>query len=273
MSLQTSYVSFEGCQISVGSSLREVHDALKCRFPTMLHRRPTNLVGHLEVRNRTGEYSLHGEQEMLFSDAILTNVLEQLNRELAQLFIETQSALLWFHAAAVCNEHGAVVMSANWGHGKSTLSAEFAKRGWTYLSDDLVPLDCRSDCVLPFPCMPAIRRTPPAMLPRERLGEVPKEIMKIPHDIVARTQTQMATLVFPEFSYDGPNELTECSPASAVVELLRNCLNFSVHGSAAVQYLCDLLAQRRAYRLTYGDAGTACDLIAGLHGNVTCSDA
>jgi len=266
MDSQTSYVNFEGHQVSVSSCLSEVHDALRQRFPTMLHRRPTNVIGRLEVGRQTGTYSLNGELETPFSDQILTNVLEQLNRAIAQRFIDTQTALLWFHAAAVCNDDGAVVLPGGWGYGKSTLSAKLADRGWTYLSDDLVPLDPRSGSLLPFPCMPAIRQTPPAAVPRERLSEVAKDIVTIPLDIVAGARVPLVTLIFPEYRFDGPIELTSCSPASAVVELLRNCLNFTVHGSAAVSYLCDILAQRRAFRLTFNDAGAACDLIASVHG-------
>ena len=71
------------------------------------------------------------------------------------------------------------------------------------------------------------------------------------------------------FAYEQLDEETR----NAVVELLRNCLNFSTHGSSAVQYLCGLVAQRRVYRLTYSDTGTACDMIARLHGNASSGDA
>lgn len=48
-----------------------------------------------------------------------------------------QQGKLAFHAAAVANEHGAVLLAGDSGAGKSTLLMELQKRGWVVLADDL----------------------------------------------------------------------------------------------------------------------------------------
>lgn len=48
---------------------------------------------------------------------------------------------LAFHAAAVANERGAVLLAGDSGSGKSTLLMEFLQRGWTLLADDLAAVD------------------------------------------------------------------------------------------------------------------------------------
>lgn len=223
-------------------------------------------VARLQVSERDGRYSLSQGREVVIRDGYLINVLEQMHRAVTQAFIGSRPDLLWFHAAAVGNDQGALMMPGNWGHGKSTLSVAMAGRGWAYLSDDLVPLDRSSAALLPFPAMPAVRRKQHSPIARDRLCEVPKDIVALPSDSLAHDRRPISSLVFPSYAGNGCTELTACPPASTVVELLRNCLNFSVHGGAAVSYLCRLLAPLQAYRLSYSDAEAACDLLENLNG-------
>ena len=261
-----SYLGFQGRQVCLRSDLAEAHEALQCRFPTLLQESAGDPAGVVEVRARNGEFALLSGEAEIFADRHLVNVLEQMNRVLSQVFIAKQPHLLWFHAAAVANDAGALVMPGSWGHGKSTLSAAFAAQGWTYLSDDLVPLDCSSGAVLPFPSMPAVRRPPPPDMERDRLSELAKDIVTVPRDSVADSAQSLTTLVFPTFNKEGKNDITLCTPASAVVGLLRNCLNLSVHGGEAVRVLCDLLAPISFHHLSYNDPAVACEMLAQLHG-------
>ena len=48
-----------------------------------------------------------------------------------------QRGLLAFHAAAVANDRGAVLLAGDSGSGKSTLLMELIQRGWTLLADEL----------------------------------------------------------------------------------------------------------------------------------------
>jgi hypothetical protein len=52
-----------------------------------------------------------------------------------------QRGSLAFHAAAIANSSGAVLLAGDSGAGKSTLLAALLQRGWMMLSDDLSPVD------------------------------------------------------------------------------------------------------------------------------------
>jgi hypothetical protein len=52
-----------------------------------------------------------------------------------------QRGNLAFHAAAIANSSGAVLLAGDSGAGKSTLLAALLQRGWTMLADDMSPVD------------------------------------------------------------------------------------------------------------------------------------
>jgi hypothetical protein len=68
-------------------------------------------------------------------------------------------------------------------------------------------------------------------------------------------------LIFPQYTFDGPNVLSHCSPATATIELLRNCLNFADHARDAVRHLCGLVQQVPAFYLHYQQKQQAAGLI------------
>ena len=72
-------------------------------------------------------------------------------------------------------------------------------------------------------------------------------------------------MVFPVYRRGCHTELLPCSPATAALELLQNCLNFPSHREAAVRYICDLVRKVPAFRLSYSDGSLAAELIAQAH--------
>lgn len=75
-----------------------------------------------------------------------------------------QRGFVVFHAAAVANNQGAVLLAGDSGTGKSTLLAALLQRGWTMLSDDLaaVTIDEQGQ-VLVLPIFPEIALWPDAL--------------------------------------------------------------------------------------------------------------
>jgi len=52
-----------------------------------------------------------------------------------------QRGLLALHAAAICDERGAILIAGDSGAGKSTLLLALLRRGWSMLADDLTVID------------------------------------------------------------------------------------------------------------------------------------
>lgn len=75
-----------------------------------------------------------------------------------------QRGMLAFHAAAVCNDKGALLLAGDSGSGKSTLLAALLKRGWRMLADDLaiVGLDKQGQPVV-FPSAQGIALWPESL--------------------------------------------------------------------------------------------------------------
>jgi hypothetical protein len=68
-----------------------------------------------------------------------------------------QRGILAFHAAAVADTRGAILIAGDSGTGKSALAAAMLKRGWNYLADDLAAVDLNTNGVpTVFPTYPGM---------------------------------------------------------------------------------------------------------------------
>jgi hypothetical protein len=265
MNRQTLYVGFGGSKVAVYSDAPEVLAGLKRIFREMLESEPTRTVERLEVQRRDGKYNISGITEACIESGSLANTVERLRYEVVLRLIQARSDLIWLHAGAAAYRCSSVIILGPWGRGKSTLVTSLYAKGWTYLSDDVVPLDSNSGRAFPFPLTPMVREDPGEELPLERLSELRKTVMLLLPERVSRDPVPIRTVVFPVYRRGCHTELLPCSPATAALELLQNCLNFPSHREAAVRYICDLVRKVPAFRLSYSDGRLAAELIAQAH--------
>jgi hypothetical protein len=76
------------------------------------------------------------------------------------------------HASAVTTEHGIIAFVADQGGGKTTLAAEFLRRGGALFTDDIVALDDSGGGLVAHPG-PAVMNLPTAIDPAELAGAEP----------------------------------------------------------------------------------------------------
>ena len=262
---QTLQVGFGGSKVAVYSDAPEVLAGLRRIFREMLESEPTRTVERLEVQWRDGKYNVSGITEASIECDSLANTVERLRYEVVLRLIQARSDLLWLHAGAAAYRCSSVMILGAWGRGKSTLVTSLYANGWTYLSDDVIPLDPNSGRAFPFPLTPMVREDPGQELPLEHLSEVRKRVVLLRPERVCRDPVPIRTVVFPVYRRGCHTELLPCSPATAALELLQNCLNFPSHREAAVQYVCDLVRKVPAFRLPYSDGRLAAELIAQAH--------
>jgi hypothetical protein len=262
---RTLHVGFGGSKVAVSSDSPEVLAGLKRIFREMLESEPTRTVERLEVRWRVGKYNVSGIAEGCIEYGSLADTVERLRYEVVLRLIQARSDLLWLHAGAAASRCSSVMILGSWGRGKSTLVTSLYANGWTYLSDDVVPLDPNSGRAFPFPLTPRVREDPGQELPLERLSELRKTVVHLLPERVCRDPVPISAVVFPVYRRGCPTELLPCSPATAALELLQNCMNFPSHREAAVRYLCDLVRKVPAFRLSYSDGRLAAQLIAQAH--------
>jgi hypothetical protein len=257
MNRQTLHIGFGGHQVAVHSEAPEVLEGVERRFGRMLESEPTNVVRRLEVHRDDQTYSLAGHAEGYVERGALPDILRRLDYEVVLQLVEARPDLLWFHAGAAACGGGAVVFLGMWGQGKSTLVTSLYAQGWTYLSDDVVPLDPNSDRVIPFPQTPRVREGEGQELPRYRLRRLEKTEVALDPERVCREALSVRAFIFPQYDPDALANLEPCSPAAATLELLQHCINFTSHRGAAVRYLGDLVTRRPALRLSFNDGQQA----------------
>ena len=259
MPSRTVYISFGGHQVALTSDAPEVLAGVESMYSAMVAPAATRVVGRLEV-SRDGPYQIRGNTVEL-EDGSLADILRCLRFSVIQVLIQVRPDLLWLHAGAVASGECAVLLPGAPGRGKSTLVSRLCARGWTYLSDEVVPLIPTSSRAVPFPLTPARREFPGREMPADWLRAPNKVEVPLAPERLCREPAPVGALVFPSYRVGAPAELSPCPPAHAVVELLRHCWNFASHQEDAVRYLCNLVAGVPAFHLSFGDGEVAADVL------------
>jgi hypothetical protein len=175
------------------------------------------------------------------------------------------------HAAAVQLGEATVVLPAEMGAGKSTLTAALVKNGFQYLTDEAVPV-CRDDLVAaPFPkplglAGAAVRihaDLAPDMHPlvegwARRAWLVPVETIR--RDVVGRPASP-TTIVLPRYDPRAGTRMAPTGRASAVQALAQRTFGFHDAGRRNLDVLGRLVRQARCFTMTVDDLDRACALV------------
>ncbi len=260
----TLRIGFLGRAVAIDSDAPEVLAGVEPRFRHLLAPGAGQPLCRIEVRalpDHRYEFRNGGPAVEAKS---LPNLIERLTYQITLRLMESRPELIWLHAAAVARHGQAVVLPADSGKGKSTLATLLCSRGWSFLADDIVPLDPATGLLGAFPRSPEIRHRPPNGSAPVRAQSMQKTLVDLEPADVCRQNVPARAVVFPAFSPASPLCLTPCSPANAALELLRGCLNFVHHGQGAVAYLCDWSRRVPAFTLAFSDPQEAASRIEGL---------
>jgi hypothetical protein len=259
------FVSFGGHQVAISSRLEEARRVAHRQFRDMIVPSAGDVIGTLEIDGRGGQYRFVREGRPYDDTVNLANLPTRLTREIVRMFISANSDLIWLHAGAVSHDDKAIIFPGRWGRGKSTLVTELAKRGWSFHSDDILPIDPRSWMAWPFPQTPRLRQGSGNPVSRNELGGMRKNNIDIPTGSISRRPVPLAMLVLPDYDPAFDERLTPHSPAAAVAELLEGCLSFVDHREPSLTAMCALVERLPTYRLTYSDGRRAADLVADAY--------
>ena len=256
-------IEFSDCQVSVATD-QSTAEQLRKRFALMIGDGCDSVIARFEARQEQGVYRLIENSALVSVEHSIENLIETLVHKVAERFIESFSSLHWFHAAVMARNEQAIMLPAIWGNGKSSLAVALANAGWTYLSDDLAPLEPGVNKIHPYPRTPTVRSHSGQVLPRDRISELTKTETFSENWSVAIHPLPLHSVVFPRYQFRGGCKLTECRPEEAVVELLSHCLNFSVNSSKVVAYLARLIPEIKPFELTFSDATAAASLLTSV---------
>ena len=270
MAQKTLYVAFNGHQVAVRSNIPEVIELIERSFREMLEPEPTRIIGRLEVFREDGKYHLTGNSIASEEYRSLDDILVWFNKEVIHHLIQANPDLLWLHAGAAAYRGSAVVFLGAWGRGKSTLVTNLCENGWTYLSDDIIPIDLNSFKVIPFLNSPTIRENSGQEMPLHRIVELQKIEIDLKQERLCREPMPIGAIIFPIYSHGSSARIVPYSPAATVLELLKSCMNFENHREEAVRHLCNGVKHLPNSRLYYSIGRHAAELIARTYGNNYC---
>jgi hypothetical protein len=162
----------------------------------------------------------------------------------------------------------AIVLPGPWGRGKSTIALQLYDNGWSFLSDDIVPLDPTSATAIPFLATPQVRSDTQSALPRDQFSRLSKSSVSIDAARVADGPIPVSLIVFPHFHAGTKTELVSISPGQAAGALLENCLSFPENTDETIQALCAMVEHTPAYRLHFCDAAEAATTLMRKRGSM-----
>jgi hypothetical protein len=191
--------------------------------------------------------------------------------EANQMAIDATAAPVRLHAAAVARAGRALALVGPMGAGKSTLAAGLVRRGWGYLTDEVVAVDDAGH-VRPYakPC--SLGSPPPALGPLDWTpppgavpylaggGLVPASVL----GTVAPAPVPLAGVVLPGYRRGAPITVTELDRADALVEIGAHAFGLSAPGALAA--LDAVVGPLPCFRVVGGDLDAACAAVESVLG-------
>lgn len=185
---------------------------------------------------------------------------------------------LLFHAAAVRRAAPGtslgVMFPAGSGSGKTTLAAGLVRRGWDYLTDELVIVDPDTIRIVPFPKAFSVKPgsyelfdslTPDPTGPAgDRVWYLDPERLRA--GSVAKAPTPIGCVVLPKFQRGASTRVELLTIGETVVGLFENAVNIARHKEAGLDRLIEIAQTAPGFRLVFGDLENACATVEGLIG-------
>ncbi len=217
---------------------------------------------------------MEGEKQ-LFKRPTLTDAANFLMGEVVYHLIENNQNYMAIHAALLSDARGGILVPGESGNGKSSLSIWMTKNGFHYHTDELVLIESGSlktrVFTRPFNIKAHGIEAISALVDIDTLEPEASRgdfITMIPHralnpDFVEQSP-EISRILFPKYTKDGENTLTELSPAAAGIELMKTHViarNLPGHGFGQ---LLDIVKSVPAFKLNYNHFDALPELLAEL---------
>jgi hypothetical protein len=221
-------------------------------------------------------YRLLLGDEQLISGPHPGDALEHLFWHINSETFRTTGNFLLIHAGSVSTPAGeGVLLPADPGSGKTTLTAALVQAGFRYLSDEAGAIDPVTGRVYPYPKALSFKKGRSevfADLRRKYDGSrlLQKQWHLRAEDIRPEAQggpCQVKFVIAPRYQEGATLAMTPMSPAECAVELARCALNLPVYKARALPLLAGVARGARAYRLVSGNITEAVRAVGELTGS------
>ena len=177
-----------------------------------------------------------------------------------------RTPLLVIHAAVVAAPDGLVVIPGASGHGKTTLAAALVRRGWGYVSDEVLAVDRTTGAVTPF-------ARPLSLSPDSwsALGLDPlrcpapgAEGLVAPAELGSIAVPGQVRHVLLTARRPGPPAVAPGRPGAAVRALLASAFNHYRAPRESLQTVLDLVRSAQVWDVGYAEAPELADMLCDV---------
>jgi hypothetical protein len=179
--------------------------------------------------------------------------------------------LLFLHAAALTHNGRAYVLAGDSGQGKSTAAWGLLHHGFSYLSDELAPIDLATLEVLAYPHALCLKRAPPPRYPLPVQGvldleatlHVPARAM--PRAGAADARCPLEAVLFVRYRRDATTPvLRALGRAEVGARLYVASLNALAHPQRGMDAVAHIAAHVTGFALDSAGLGDTCDLLCRM---------
>jgi hypothetical protein len=244
------------------STLRENFEALSCEEAN-----GADLRYHVSAGPSTSRFLLRRHDGHALPAADLGELVFHLEKAIIIAIQQCRPDLLFLHAAALVRDRAAWLFVGASGAGKSTTAWGLLHHGFSYLSDELAPINLDTLEVLPYPHALCLKRrpAPPYRLPAEALDlgrtiHVPARFLPS----VSRLDPCALQAVFFVRQDARRREplLRRVSTAEAAARLYVSTLNALAHEARGLDAVLKVASHVSCFVLQAGDLEATCKLIA-----------
>jgi hypothetical protein len=187
------------------------------------------------------------------------SLLFHLDKSLTLALQRRRPDLFFLHAAAVALRDRVAVLAAPPGTGKSTLAMALLDRGFTYLSDELAPIDITSLLVCPYPHAVCLK-SHPVRVPQGALA-VGRRFHVSPGLLAAAIADEPLPVAAFVFLRRGPGSEAlsrRLRAAAGATHLLANTLNALAHKRDGLAVAADLAQRVPSFEMDTSSLRAAC---------------
>jgi len=247
---------------AAASALRENYEALSCD-----EAKGADLRYRVSAEPSTSRFLLRRHDGRALLAADVGELVFQLEKAIIIAIQQCRPDLLFLHAAALERDRAAWLFVGASGAGKSTTAWGLLHHGFSYLSDELAPIDLDTLEVFPYPHALCLKRRPPPpyLLPDESLDlgrtiHVPARSLPSPPRLHA-CALQAVFFVNRDARLHEP-VLRRVSTAEAAARLYVSTLNALAHEARGLDAVLKVASDVSCFVLQAGDLESTCKLIA-----------
>lgn len=234
-----------------------------------------NVISEMTVCVCEGAYILKEDNRILIESFNIHSAAIEISSEIINKFVHNSEKLLFLHAGAVQKNGKVVIIVGQSKSGKTSLVSNLINQyGFTFLSDEIVPIDLETGFVLSFRRSLSIRNeTLCDLILKEKEGRAIRTIdeetvrfisfKNIQNGIEEDTINNSVELVI--FPYFGSR--TQCNSINtknALALILKSSVNFRKVVNIGIDYIIKLLKTRKTYELEIDNIKSAAQYISRL---------